>query len=228
MNNIRHCERGAERGNVFLFVMLGIALFAALAFTVSRGTRSESTTAMSERQAELLATDILDYAQRLERGVNRLRRRNVSENDISFDNSVVSGYDHTPARPDTDKLFNAAGGQVTWTSPPEKANDGSEWVFTGRSCIPELGTGAAGCGSDGLDGTEELLAVLPNLKQAVCERINTKLGVGAIPASVASYSAVKYQGTFQDGTELSNVTGLSAACFSNGGAYHFYYALIIR
>lgn len=219
--------RQSERGNVFLFILLGVVLFSALAFTLSRGMRSDNTTAMSKRQAELIAVDILTYAQKLERTVNQLRRKNISENDISFENSAVAGYNHTPASQDSDKVFNASGGKMTWTSPLPKANDGSEWYFTGRTCVPDIGSGTTGCGADGI-GNEELLAVLPNIKQAVCERINSKLGVSGIPASAATYSATKYQGNFQDDTELTNVSGLSSACFSHGGNYNFYSVLIER
>ena len=35
-----------------IIVLMGIVLFAALAFVVARGMRSETTTAMSQRQAE--------------------------------------------------------------------------------------------------------------------------------------------------------------------------------
>ena len=52
-------RKTGESGNAFLIVMLGIALFAALAFTVSRSMRSDNTSRLSQREAVLAAADIL-------------------------------------------------------------------------------------------------------------------------------------------------------------------------
>src|SRR5699024_1005959 len=112
-------------------------------------------------QVELAAIDILDYAQRLERGVEKLRQKGISESDIDFSNSIVAGYDHSPALIDTNNMFLPMGGGVTWRSPAEGINDGSPWIFTGGTCIVNVGSGGAGCASDGASN-EELLAVLPN------------------------------------------------------------------
>lgn len=220
--------RNSERGNAFIFILLGIALFAALAFTISRGMQGTTATTMSSRDAELAATDILAYAQRLERGLSTLRRKNISENDIDFDNGIVTGYAHTPVQPDANKLFNAVGGGVSWQSPPPGVNDGSEWHFTGATCIPDLGTGMAGCSSDG-DSNEELIVVLPNVNQVVCERIDAKLGIAPIPTDGGSgYSTTKFTGSFTDGTAIVLPTPYSTACFTDGTDYFFYSVLLAR
>ena len=216
------------RGNAFIFVLMGIILFAALSFTIARSMRSETTSNMSARDATLAATDIVDYAMKLERAINRLRRKNTSENDISFDNNVVSGYTHGSAQPDSHKVFHTSGGNVTWLSPPANANDGSEFLFTGLSCVADVGTGATGCDSDSTSN-EELIAVLPNLNQTVCEKINDKLGIGSIPNGTAgAYSTTKFVGTYTDGTEIISGITSNAACYQDGSDYHFYYVLIER
>lgn len=220
-----------QRGNAFFFVLLGVVMFAALAFTVSRGLRSDTTSQMTGQKASLAASDILAYAQKMERGINRIRRRSVSENDISFANAVVAGYEHSPAQPDKHKLFHPSGGNISWQSPQENANDGSPWHFTGESCIAAVGTGDTSCDSNG-DPDEDLLAVLPNLAQGICTEINKKLGITGIPANAGSgYSTVPFTGTYSDGTLIDNMDGLKAGCF-NGGAsqpgFHFYQVLLAR
>lgn len=221
-----------ESGNVFLFVLLGVVLFATLAFTISRGMRSDTTTTMSEREIELAAADILSYAQKLERGVSRLRRRSVSESDISFHASNWGHTDYQHAQPDKNKVFHPSGGAVGWVGPPQGANDGSPWHFTGSTCIGDVGTGAAGCESDTDSTNEELLAVLPGLDQDVCQEINDKLGISGIPANTGTgYSTTEFVGTYADGTIPDNMDGYSSGCF-NGGAtqpgFHFYHVLIAR
>ncbi len=220
-----------ERGNAFLFILLGVILFGALAFVVARGMRSETTGNLTKRKAQLAALDTLNYAQKLGRAVNRLQRRNISENDISFDNASVAGYAHTPVQPDSNKIFHHSGGRVTWQEPFQDANDGSSWLFTGETCIVNIGTGGAGCDTNTVSD-EELLAVLPNLDQGVCEEINDRLGITGIPANAGTgYSTTKFTGTYQDDTVPENMDGLTSGCFDGGAGqsgYHFYYVLIER
>lgn len=215
-----------QSGNVFLFVLLGVALFTALAFVISRGMRSDSATGISQRQSELAAVDIIDYAQGLERAVTKLRQRGVSENDIDFTNAFVAGYSHTPVQPSENKVFERAGGGVSWKDGPPDANDGSPWLFTGATCIPDVGAGGAGCESDGVNN-EELLAVLPNLKVSVCQEIDKRLGITAIPSG-GTISASQFTGTFADNGAPSGVDGRTAACVLSGGNYYFYYVLLAR
>jgi hypothetical protein len=215
----------SEAGNVFLIIILAVALFGTLAFVVSRGMRSETATGISRRQAELAAVDTLDYAQRMERAIAKIRSRGTSENDIDFTNAKVTGYAHTPVQPGKNQVFNKAGGGVSWKDPHPKSNDGSPWLFTGGTCIVDVGTGGAGCGSNG-QNDEELVAVLPNMNLIVCEEINRRLNVGAMPSG-GGFSNTKFTGTYGDGNSPPT-TDLNSACFTTGGNYYFYYVLLAR
>ena len=79
-----------EAGNVFLIILIGIVLFAALSFTVARGFRSETTSNLSDRQATLHAQEVIDYAQKITRATDRLRRKGCSEKEISFFHPDIS------------------------------------------------------------------------------------------------------------------------------------------
>jgi hypothetical protein len=221
--------RQAERGNVFLIIMIGVVLFAALAFTVSQGLRSDNTTRLSQQEVALAASDILSFAQKIERSVNRLRRRAVSESDISFiSNATGTDYQHGAPQPDSNKIFHPSGASVSWQEPPEGANDGSTWHFTGHTCITDIGTGATGCDSDSA-ANEELLIVLPNVVDEVCAEINTRLNIGTTPTdSGGSYSATRFTGTYADGTEIILGSSQNAACYADGSNNHFYYVLLAR
>ena len=221
--------RRGECGNVFMFILLGVILFAALAFVMSRGFRSDTTTAMSQRQAELLAVDILSYGQRLERAVGTLQRKGISESDISFFNEAIAGYDHIPAEGDSQKVFHPSGGTATWKSPPPKANDGSAWHFTGHSCVTGIGTGGTGCAANAVGTDEDLIAVLPNVNATVCAAINKRLGIDPMPSNGgAAYSGTKFTGDFSDGSEIDLGDKYNAACYEQGAAHDFYYVLIAR
>lgn len=225
---MRQSKNRNESGNVFIFILMGIVLFVALTLTLARGMRSETTGAMTAQKAALAAADILDYAQRTERAVDRLRRRGISESDISFEQSSDSGY-NAHAQPDSNKVFHPDGGNAAWKSPPANANDGSDWFFTGSTCIADMGTGATGCDADSTSN-EELLAVLANVDPTVCEEIDRRLNISSIPVDTGGgASTTKYTGIFADGTEIILPGGpFSSACFSHGGNYHFYSILLAR
>ena len=216
-----------QAGNVFIFILLGIVLFAALGFVVARGMRSETTSAMSQREAELAAVDILSYAQKLERAVSKLRARGISENNIDFTNPVVNGYAYSSPQANSFQIFKKEGGGVTWQNPVARANDNSPWLFTGQTCIVDIGTGGTGCDSDSVSN-EELLAVLPKLSALVCAEINKRLGITSLPTGGA-VSNSKFTGTYSDNASPSNTAGRTAACFEDAsGDKNFYYVLIAR
>jgi hypothetical protein len=197
---------------------------------MARGFRSDTTTAMSARQADLIAVDVLSYGQQLERAVSNLQRKGISENDISFYNDSVAGYGHTPAENDNQKVFHPTGGGLTWQKPASNANDGTDWHFTGHSCVTGVGTGDTGCSADSSAGDEDLIAVLANMNPTVCAAIDKKLGLASIPAnSGGPYSTTKFTGAFADGgTEINIGSVKNSACYSDGGNYDFYYVLIAR
>lgn len=218
-----------QSGNAFILILLGIVLFVALSLSISRGMRSDTTSNISKQEAALAASDILAYAQKTERAVNRLRRTGVSENDISFNQTFVTGYDHTPVAADTQKIFHPDGGALSWRAPPEGSNDDSPWRYTGETCIAHVGNGVTGCDTDSIDN-EELIAVLPNVVTSVCEEINKRLNITDIPLDTGGgMSTTKYQGTFTDGTEIILSGGpFNTACFTDGTNNHFYSVLIAR
>lgn len=227
-------KRKSESGNAFLFILVGIVLFAAISFVMSRGFRSEGTSKVSQRQAELAAADIMNYIQRVERGISRIRSNSISENDISleYDGAFVNTNCDAAGDPEFPgcQVFNPQGGRVSETPPPSDANDGTSWHFTGHTCIADIGNGATGCDSD-TTSNEELLIVLRNLDQNVCEALNSKLNISGIPAdSGGGFSATAFTGTFADGTELIIAGGpYKASCYDAGSStYHFYSVLMER
>ncbi|MCD8497045.1 MAG: hypothetical protein LRZ85_02545 [Alphaproteobacteria bacterium] len=228
---MKHTSYSSESGNVFVFILLGVVLFVALAFTVSRGFRGETTNRMSEREITLAASDILSYVQRLERAVSVVRGKNVSESDLSFDNPMVAGYTHSTPQADKHKIFSSAGGGARWQTPPDGSNDGSPWVITGETCVVGLGTDTAGC-SVGTDSTanEDLIVMLANVDAGLCVELNKRLNIaGGIPADAGTgISTTPFRGTFDNGTELTLTPAYSSACFSNGGMNYFYSVLLQR
>ena len=226
-------QRTAERGNVFLLILLGVVIFAALSFVIARGMRTDTTGQITGQKAALAASEILNFAQRVGRAVNKIRRNNISESDLSFENN--GNFVNTNCNDGGDpeypacQIFNTDGGRIRYDS-PDPAITSSEWHFTGATCIAGLGSGETGCDSDTDTRNEELLLVLSDIGESVCTEINKRLNITGIPANTgAAASSTTFSGSFADNAEIILAGGpYSAACYSRSGQNDFYFTLIER
>lgn len=238
-------NRRTEAGNALIFVLIGVVMFTALSFTVSRGMRSDTTRQMTEREAELVASDLLNYAQRIERAVNRLRRKGVSENEISFENDVIGTYVNANCGDDTCKVFHPNGGGITFRSAenfiPTLAPSNFQFQANNRFAT-------FGCETSGDSACSEMVIRL-NLNNApeVCRKINDLVDVenpsGDAPRLNEWITGAGFTGTFGAPTnnliggpsatnDAPEVNGKSAACVFEFSAsqdtYHFYHILLTR
>lgn len=217
-----------QSGNVFVFILLGVILFAALVFVFSRGLDTGATR-MTAAKSRTAASDIINYAQSVERATGRLLQNSISESDLSFENAMVSGYAHTPAAADQAQIFNtASGGGLSWSTPSDGQTIGSStWFITGDVVV----TGQED------DNLSELLLSLP-VPYDVCIEINKQLNAGVdLGSSQGSVPATKFIGTYAD-SALVFVTpgaGITAGCFSGliqgagqTGDYSFFKVLVAR
>lgn len=112
----------ASSGNALFLVLIGIVLFGALSFAVTKSFRGGEKTANLE-QLKVGATDVLRYLSSVQQAVNRLITVNgCSESEISFENNMVlngsnaavypAGYVTTPADGRC-KVFDSAGGGLS-------------------------------------------------------------------------------------------------------------------
>jgi hypothetical protein len=112
MTNDHHSQRGA----VFFYILLAIALLAALSYAVSRGNRGGTST-MTDQQSKLAAQEIIDYSNNITATVQKLRLRGCSDTEISFENSVGSQNYTNPNAP-TDKschIYDINGGNLIYS-----------------------------------------------------------------------------------------------------------------
>lgn len=64
--------RRSENGNVLFLIMIAVALFAALSYAVTSSTRT-SPASVSKEQAQLIASDLMQYASLMTSGIMRMR-----------------------------------------------------------------------------------------------------------------------------------------------------------
>ena len=225
-------KRG-QSGNVFFIILIAVMLFAALSFTFSKGLR-QGGESIGRRQAELAASDIMTYAQKVDRGVQLILSRRISENELSFENDSVTGYANADCADDRCKIFNPQGGGVTWQNPPARVNNGEPFLFV---------TNRVGSVTDGIKQvgtTERDLVIMLPVKPIVCDMINKRTGVAETWESTGSPNvSTPFAGNFTTapGTRIANGDSPeqpSTGCFCDGTDPcsstdpHYFYSVILQ
>ncbi len=213
-------------------ILIAVALFGALSYTVANMMRSGSPDAIGEQQASILVDEILATSRQYRQAVQTLKISNGCEDeDISFEATGLAGYVHAPVATDDCKVFHSSGGGISYTAPSADLATAVDWVFSGAHAV-------SGVGSDcGNADCTELIVLLGGLNKKVCLSLNEKLGVtltaGDGPSDAGAPGTAftdTYTTGVQMGDEDANLTGQPAACFkdSDDNTYHFYQTLIAR
>jgi hypothetical protein len=248
-------SNAAERGNVMFYILIAVALLAALIFAVAQSGRG-NIQQVSEEKARLFATEIIQNTGTMANGVAQLRLRGVRDTEISFDNPVVS-YPNANCTDDTCKLFHPSGAGLTYTAPDmqwldQDAADATsftdvgaiigQWYIPYNTCVWQVGTGGDNCHADTTDNTE-LMVWLPWVKREICIQINELLGVpnpGGEPPSIGGTMintiAPKFAGTYPTGVHAHvQMPAKTSGCLyhssvpaSPGQGYFYYKVLITR
>lgn len=115
--------KNPEQGSAIIWILIAVALFAALNFAFNSGSRT-STSVLDDAEASAYANQIIAYGNEVKAAVKRLQLRGCSDTEISFENNVLAGYTN-PNAP-TNKschVFDIAGGGLNH-SPPLNAFKG--------------------------------------------------------------------------------------------------------
>jgi hypothetical protein len=230
LNNMRP----SESGSVFVIVMLGVVLFSALMFVFSRGARQGGED-ISDRQIKLAVTDMISYAQQLERGVDRIMNKGrFSEVDISFENEYIATYVNPNCTVEECRVFSPQGGTVTWRAPPAGVNNGEPYLFTANKVgsiddVYNVGTPETdlvlilAVNRRACDIITEEMFKLPAVESSGGTSFASFTGsynVGGASIN-RSWSPIEHAGCFCDGPG-------GAACTTGNGNLYFYYVLYGR
>ena len=248
--------RGHQSGTAIIYILIAVVLFAALGYVFSLGARSSAETIMEE-EAQVMAQDLMSYAARLDRGVQRVFSRRCSENQISFERPPFDGSDTDYVNPDAPAdfschVFHPQGGNISEPTITRRAFDetlsyshAGRFVYSGHTCVSGMGNGDSGCSGDSAPN-EELMILAAGVKREVCLAINQRLQIenpaGEPPETAGNIfsSAAEnrdFKGIFDDGglINIAGQEGPSSACIlqSSGahapsGTYSFYHVLLAR
>lgn len=242
-------KRPSENGNILFIILIAIVLIGMLTAAIQSTSRPGGAN-IDKETLIIRASEVQRYASELERAVNYIMQDGKSESDIRFSHpDAHSDYGDLSADVDpTDQVFHVAGGGANYRAAPAGINDGSAWEFYAGTHLPGMGTATR----------TELIAVLPNVTQAFCDKINALNGQTGAPADTGvvapsganpgSCLAVAAAGrindtqqfyttinttddtTFEQDPNTSEARPAPQACVrcDVGPANHFYHVLLVR
>lgn len=245
-------NRSSERGSALLMLFVAVALFGALAFAFTQGSRT-STGMISDSALKANISDLFSYAGSIQSAITRLKLRGCTNGQINL-KSPSGDYNNTTSPTDgTCDVFSAAGGGIQWKTPNAALLDTSKsfytsngygaYFFSNRVRVMGMGTDCAA------DTCTELLLELPHLTKKACEQINAALGLTPNPtinSTITSHNfgnTIKFTGTYgfvstgntsTIGDDETWLIGKRSGCTYQVGAdlagypYTFYHVLLAR
>lgn len=214
-----------ECGNALIYVLIAIALFAALSFTLARQTNNnQEAGTLRPEEVELAASRVLGYAAQAQSAIDQMFYTNTTIAELDFTLPGQAGFNTAPH---VDKVFHPGGGGLTpgrldpkviaetSTNPPAGWYAGR---FNNVEWTPSTGT--------------DVLLVAHQINAEICADLNLKItGSTAIPALSTGLNVALIDGQFHSSSnadfEVSDCPlceGYSTLCVSDAGAttYSFY------
>lgn len=176
-NRERSPYKDTQSGNALIYVLIAIALFAALSFTLARQGDDGEASDMNDSRAELYATDIISYAAQAKAAVDQMLFTGTQINELDFMPPTAAGFNAGTQIQKTRRVYHPEGGGL---------NPGNLPAETTTSAISDPPAGWYMGRFNNVEWTnsnaEDVILVAFQIKQKVCENINMKIkGSAAIP-----------------------------------------------
>ncbi len=188
-----------EAGNALFYILIAIALLAALSYAVSEGSRT-SISALTQDRSRLLASQVIEYGDILSKAVSQMRLRGTTINTLRFAHVNLNATYGTFGTDPDNEVFHPNGGAVNYLPLPTDITISTDWIFTAENPVQNIGTtcGTASC--------SELLAIAVGISDSICTRINDLISVrndGALPpADDEVLTATLFAGAFANNGEI--------------------------
>ena len=109
-----------ESGNATIYVLIVVALFAALAFTVARQNDTSESSRLSDEQADIVAGQIMAYPFQVRQVIDMMTMAGADPDTLDYTKPGMADYDTKPL---TRKIFHPAGGGLTLSRLPPESID---------------------------------------------------------------------------------------------------------
>lgn len=199
--------RNSEHGNAFLYILIAVAMFAALMFAISRSVENDSPQSqMDDSKAKIAANDILSYAAIATNAVTLMDQAGTEAAQINFMYPSDVNFNVAPT---IDKIFHPDGGGLNYKTLPQFGSDNSTVGLTSGYYIGRFNnvvwTPTTG---------QDVIFTAFGLSQSVCAAINKKIvGSETIPATVGGdFKRYLIEGSVFSGVNVDLDNGVCPAC----------------
>lgn len=212
-----------EQGNALWFVLVAVALLAALTMAMTRSSDTVEQTGDTER-ARILASDIMRYTGGIKAAIDKMLISGISESDPCFHAPDWGHNDYNGASctESANRLFDSGGAGLSWRT----FSFVSGWDIFGSHMVQNLET-----------SLPELI-IQAQVNGPICREINTLLGItnpsGDAPVDAID-SIARFIGSYAlaapdnvIGDQAAELDGQEAGCRKEGSNYFFYQVLIKR
>lgn len=228
--NQEHSQKNwSQGGNALIYVLIAVALFAALSMTLMRQTNDSEAGSLSDEKAEIYATQLIARAAQVKSAIDQMLFMGASVNELDFALPSAVGFD---AGTVIYKVYHPQGGGVVPGRIPKEAqlpngNNPDPGWYMGRFNNVDWTPSTA----------DDVMLTAFRISKEVCAKINKKItGSPAIPAIAVGIGqflvdASLFSGSNAELTTNPSATPVCAACYNTGSlcvsntsldAYGFY------
>lgn len=222
-------KSGGQSGNALIYVLIAVALFAALSMTLGRQTGTAEIASLSDEKAELQATRLIAHAAQAKSAIDQMLFGGTAVDDLIFTPPTDPGFETEPPANYLKVYHPVGGGLIPATLPAETLGGNSAspppgW-YLGRFNTVDWSKSAA----------DEVILLAYQIHPKICERINKKItGNPAIPSMTLAIKQVFIDDSLplHGGANAPLTTGASqicpdchnraSLCVQQGGLYGFY------
>lgn len=223
--------RRSQAGNATIYVLILVALFAALSFTIMRQSDNSESSGLSSEKADIIANQIIAYPFQVKQAIEMMTMTGTEASDLDF---ILPGEATFNDAPTVNKVYHPGGGGLNPARLPEEA-------IAQTSATPPAGWYLGRFNNIEWTPTTEqdVLLTAYQIDKTVCERINMKItGNTTIPPLTANLNnlliddATPLHGGANADFNIANCTACESMpnlCVSNGAGTAFaFYSIIVN
>lgn len=202
------------KGNVLVYILIAVALMAALTFSISGENRGQQANRMDESRTQLTATDMISHVASVEMALYQMTQFGVNFDEVRFDLPGTTDYASNTAQ----QIYHPVGGGMLPFETQDEFFDGNGttgWQFQGNVNIEWSPTTAT-----------DLLYSFINIDAGLCSALNQQLLSDAtIPTTTMTFANTLAEGGSDDDliiSECASCENVKSMCITDGTTNAYY------
>jgi len=204
----------SQRGNVLVYVLMAVALLAALTYSISENSGGQQQNQMTAARAKLQASDMIKHAASAEMSAYQMTQWGSDFNDLRFDLPSTGPYTSNVS----EQIYHPSGGGLSIFQTHNDhfdSNGTTGWVFQGNVNIAWSPSPAT-----------DLIYTFINVSDVLCSQLNNQLiGDPTIPTVTVDFTNTFTQSATDDDfipSECAACESVKSLCISDGTTNAFY------